>query len=73
MQEMDLISFTQASSFISNQEAEIAMYGTERIYTGTFGPVDYNYPSGAAYGSLPATKRILSGSRLCILTSGGGI
>lgn len=73
MQEMDLISFTQASSFISNQEADISMYEDERIYTGTFGPVDYNYPSGTSYGSLPATKRILSGSRLCILTSGGGI
>jgi hypothetical protein len=58
MEEMDLISFTQATSFIVDQPAELTMYGKPRKYVGTFGLVDYGYEN---------TYQILGGSRINLL------
>jgi hypothetical protein len=65
MEEMDLISLVQATSFIAEQKADITMYtpAQTRTYTGCFGPVNYNFNE---------TKQILGGSRIAILTKNSG-
>lgn len=60
MEEMDLISFTQATAFIVDQPAELDMYSKPRRYVGTFGLVDYGYEN---------TFQILGGSRINILSA----
>lgn len=63
-EEMDLIAFTQATSFIGFQEAKINMYGADRYYTGTWGAVRYNYQDNQG------RKQILGGTRICLLSNG---
>lgn len=63
-EEMDLIAFTQATSFIGFQEAKISMYGADRYYTGTWGSVTYNYADNEG------RKKILGGARICLLSNG---
>lgn len=59
MEEMDLISLTQATSFIVDQPAELTMYGQTRRYVGSFGLVQYGYAD---------TFQVLGGSRINILS-----
>lgn len=63
-EELDLISFTQATSFITYQEAKINMYNADRYYTGTWGEVEYNYEN------KEGRREILGGTRICLLSNG---
>ncbi|MFA5491034.1 MAG: hypothetical protein WC284_17785 [Candidimonas sp.] len=72
MEEMDLVCFINAATFVSDQEAEITLYGETdpRTYTACFGPVRYT-----SYQALPSSgkvvnKTVTGGSRVCILTDG---
>lgn len=73
MEEMDLISFVHAGSFIHGQNIQVDTYtGSDsagvRTYSGGFGIVDYNYVSAGS--SMP--DRVLSGSRIMLLTKAPG-
>lgn len=63
-EELDLIAFTHATSFITYQAADLTMYGSTRQYTGTWGAVEYNYDTEEG------RKQILGGSRICLLSDG---
>lgn len=68
MEEMDLIAFVHAGSFINGQAVNIntysgSVYAGTRTYTGGFGNVDYNYNQ---------LDQVLSGARVMLLTQSPG-
>lgn len=74
MEELDMVCLVNATAFVGGQDMSITMYGetTDRTYTTTYGDLDYGGLTTTGTSTVPNTE-IKGGSRIGILTAGGGI
>lgn len=74
MEELDLMCLVNATAFVGNQNMTITMYGesTPRTYTTTYGDLNYGGLSGSGT-TITANTEIKGGSRIGVMTAGGGI